>query len=105
MSYRTRITYTRPSKDVDWYQTTDSALTYRQETYIDTGKLMPSTGTHPPTTESADGLTLVVESEYDSRASLDEFLTDSTVLNDYVNPRTLYCAEHNITRTVLHDVG
>ena len=104
MSYRTKITYTRPSKDVDWYQATDSALAYRQKTYIDTGKLMPSTGTHPVRTESADGLTLVVVPEFDSKASLDEFLTDRTNETEYRYPRDIYNAEHNITRTFEHDI-
>lgn len=100
MSYRTRVTYTRTSTDSDWYvaQETDFGP-YLQSQYRDTGKIISAT-----ITDSDDGLTRTILFEWDSESSLVEFKADSTVLNDYINPRTLYFAEHNITRTAEFDV-
>jgi hypothetical protein len=94
MSYRTRVTYTRTSTDSDWYVARETDFnSYLQSQYIDTGKIISSTFT-----DSDDGLTRTILFEWDSESSLAEFNADSTVISDYINPRTLYFVEHNITR-------
>ena len=40
MSYRTRITFTRPSTSVDWYERSADFNSYIQSQYIDSGKLL-----------------------------------------------------------------
>ena len=99
MSYRTRITYTRPNTSVDWYELDTDFNSYLQSQYIDTGKISNKT-----VTESADGLTKTTIREWDSEASLDAFLADSTYNTDLRQPRELYNAENNISRTFEHDV-
>lgn len=96
MSYRTRVIYTRTSTDDAWYddQIATDFNSHLQSQYIDTGKLIGQTRT-----VSADGLTKTIIREWDSESSLGEFNADSTVISDYINPRTLYLVEHNITRT------
>lgn len=100
MSYRTRVTYTRTSTDDAWYAPRETDFNpYLQSQYIDTGKLISAT-----ITDSADELTRTVIFEWESESSLTEFNADSTVIRDYINPRYLYFAEHNITRTAEFDV-
>ena len=67
MSYRTRITYTRPNTSVDWYELDTDFNSYLQSQYIDTGKISNKT-----VTESADGLTKTTIREWDSEASLEQ---------------------------------
>lgn len=99
MSYRTRITFTRPSTSVDWYRATTDFDSYLQSQYIDSGKL-----TNKTVTVSADELTLTITREWDSEESLEDFLADSTYNTDLKQPSELYNAENNISRTFEHDV-
>jgi len=100
MSYRTRVTYTRTNTDDDWYLPMETDFSpYLQSQYRDTGKIISAT-----ITDSVDELTRTILFEWDSEASVNEFNTDINVINDYINPRILYFAEHNITRTVEFDV-
>jgi hypothetical protein len=100
MSYRTRVTYTRTSTDDDWYLPMETDFgPYLQSQYRDTGKIISST-----ITDSVDELTRTILFEWDSEASVNEFNADINVINDYINPRILYFAEHNITRTAEFDV-
>lgn len=115
MSYRTRIIYTRPNTDVAWYVPTEEAISYRRETYVDTGKIVSEASTDGiawpaqrtewgVAVESADGLTRTVTLTWDSEASFNEFMADSTYNIQLRNPRNLYNDHNGITRTWQHDI-
>jgi len=66
-------TSTRPSLDISWAQTTDDFLSYRTQTYVNTGKLVCEKST-------VDDFTLVYKLTFAVDADYDAYDSDPKVL-------------------------
>ena len=86
------IIQVRPNTGVGWYEATDSAKAYIQTNYKDTGKI-----TNSADSVSGDGLTKTTTVTYNNSDSLMEFVTDATVITDFLEARKTYNTNNSIT--------
>ncbi len=96
------VSYTRPNTSVVWpfdlpwltAEEKDAFLSYRQVTFVDSGKAVG-----PAITYSDDDLSATVEWVFDNSTSVVEWLEDTT-LDDIIAQRGNYIAENNCTYSV-----
>jgi proteasome lid subunit RPN8/RPN11 len=85
-------TFVRPSTSVEFFA--DEAFnTYRNATYIQTGKL-----TQVSDTTSPDGLTRTIVNDWTTRADFIAFKQDQAAI-DYLEARRQFCAANGIVHS------
>jgi hypothetical protein len=91
MPIKATRTFTRSSTSAPFYTTTLEWRTYSKTTFTDTGLRISATSD-----DSNDGLVRTTTTVWKDQAAFDSFMSDSQVRTLFLDPRQLFCEEHNI---------
>lgn len=94
--YKVIRTFSRPNTNVEFWSENHSLVsqsyrTYRQETYVDTGKLVSKTEEL-----SQDGLLRTVTATWLNQDDFEYFITDPRIVNEFEIPGSQYMNDNGI---------